>query len=82
MDDKNSMILKFGVLFKNTGRPPKICEVLENIMTKKIQRTGRSKWQASERSQMTQLEKLGDQQSTLGSSREAARSKEAGSKYT
>lgn len=39
MDDKNSMILKFGVLLKNTGHPPKVCKVLENIMTKKIQRT-------------------------------------------
>lgn len=39
MDDKNSMILKFGVLLKNTGHPPKICKVLENIRTKKLQRT-------------------------------------------
>lgn len=44
MDDKNSMILKFGVRLKNAGHPPKICKVLENIMTKKIQRTWGSRW--------------------------------------
>lgn len=47
-------------------------------MMKKIQRTGKSKWPASERSQVTQLEKLGYQQSTLGLSREAASGKKMG----
>lgn len=77
------MIFKSEVLFKNTGHSPKICKVLAEYYDekKKIQRTGKSKWPASERSQVTQLEKLGYQQSTLGLSREAARWKEDGSKY-
>ena len=77
------MILKSEVLFKNTGHSPKICKVLaEYYDEKKIQRTGKSKWPTSERSQVTQLEKLGYQRSTLGLSREAARWKADGSKCT
>lgn len=64
--------------FLNKDIPPRYAEVLlQNIMMKKkIQGLGRASGQQVKGVQVTQLEKLGYQQSTLGLSREAARWKE------